>query len=165
MPLFFFILGMILAVIHIYRNPANKQKHKVLEIILLYYIVFTIGVAGLFGAYYQIFMSAEIAQDIGWPVGSPFETEVAIANISYGILGLLCIWIREKFWLATIIGSSIFLFGAGIGHIVQIVTKRDYAPDNAGIILYTDLIFPVLALVLYFFYDLHLKRAQQLTNN
>lgn len=165
MPLFFFILGMILAVIHIYRNPANKQKHKTLEIILLYFIVFTIGVASLFGAYAHLFMAAQTAEAIGWPPGNPFQTEVGIANLSYGVLGILCIWIRGKFWLATILGSTVFLFGAGIGHIFQIVINSDYAPDNAGIILYTDLIFPIFGLILYFFYNHNLKTVQQQTTD
>jgi hypothetical protein len=165
MSLFFFILGMVLAVIHIFRKPANtKEKHKKLEIILLYYIVFTIGVTGLFAAYAHIFMANQVAQAIGWPTGSPFQTEVAIANLSYGVLGILCIWIREKFWLAAIIGNSVFLFGDAIGHIYQIVNNNDYAPDNAGIILYTDLFFPVFALTLYFFYTRQLKKAQEQTN-
>jgi hypothetical protein len=163
--LFFFVLGMILAAIHIFRKPVNPQeKHKKLEIILMYYIVFAIGVTGLFAAYGHIFMANQIAQDIGWPTGSPFQTEVAFANLAFGVLGILCIWIRGKFWLATIIGSGVFLFADGIGHIIQIVNNHDYAPDNAGMILYTDLIFPILGLILYFFYDLQLRKAQKQTN-
>jgi hypothetical protein len=37
------------------------------------------------------------AREIGWPPGNPFQTEVAIANLAAGTLGILYFWIRGNF--------------------------------------------------------------------
>ncbi|MCQ8904725.1 MAG: hypothetical protein NQU45_03285 [Methanothermobacter sp.] len=53
-----------------------------------------------------------IATYIEWPTGSPFQLEVAFANLSFGVLGLLSWKFRGEFWMATIIGFSVFYLGA-----------------------------------------------------
>ncbi len=44
-----------------------------------------------------------VAASIGWPAGSPFQFEVGIANLSFGILGILCLKFMDNFWTATVI--------------------------------------------------------------
>ncbi|MDD1725003.1 MAG: hypothetical protein LUQ07_07725 [Methanospirillum sp.] len=109
----------------------------------------SVGIASVWAGLVHIFMGPEIALSIGWPPDNPFQTEVGIANISFGILGIICLKFRDTFWLATILGYGIFLFGAGIVHIDQIITKQDLAINNAGPILYSDLIYPVILVALY----------------
>jgi len=41
---------------------------------------------------------ARIAAYISWPAGNPFQLEVAVANLSYGILELLCLKFRDDFF-------------------------------------------------------------------
>ena len=43
------------------------------------------------GFYWPFFLSAQVAANIGWAPGSPFQSEVAFANLSVGVLGVLCI--------------------------------------------------------------------------
>ena len=50
--------------------------------------------------------------------------------------------------LAAILGSSVFLLGAAAGHVHQMVTARNFAPGNAGIIFYMDVIVPLIGFVL-----------------
>ena len=50
--------------------------------------------------------------------------------------------------LAAILGSSLFLLGAAAGHVYQMVTERNFAPGNAGIIFYMDIIVPLVGFVL-----------------
>jgi len=59
-----------------------------------------------------------IAQKIGWQHGSPFQIEVGIHGGVWSILGFLSLKLRNGFRLATIIGWSLFMFGAGVGHII-----------------------------------------------
>ena len=35
------------------------------------------------------FAADEVAESIGWPTGNPFQTEVAVANLAIGTLGIL----------------------------------------------------------------------------
>lgn len=56
---------------------------------------------------------------------------------------------ERPFWLATIIVASIFLFGAAIGHVRQLVASHNRSPGNAGAILYTDILIPLIVIALY----------------
>ena len=67
-----------------------------------------------------------------------------------GILGILCLKFRDDFWLATIIGSGLFLFSAGLWHAYQLVVNGDISPSNAGGVLWVDILFPVLLGILYY---------------
>ena len=87
------------------------------------------------GFYWPCFLSAQVAANIGWAPGSPFRLEVAFANFSIGVLGILCYWVRGNFWTATVISSSIFLLGAAYSHIINILQYANYAPGNAGSVL------------------------------
>jgi hypothetical protein len=50
--------------------------------------------------------------------------------------------------LAAIVGSACFLWGAAAGHAVQMVEAHNYAPGNAGVIFYSDILLPLIGLVL-----------------
>jgi len=114
-------------------------------------VFFNIGLMGLLAFYAHIFMPDATAEKIGWATGSPFQFEIGIANLSYGVLGLLSVWFRGKFTLATVLGYVILLLGAFVGHLIQ-YTKGDTAPWNFGVFLwFNDLTIPLLLLALLYF--------------
>jgi hypothetical protein len=84
--------------------------------------------------------------------GSPFQFEVAIANLMLGVLGFMCLWFEADVWLVTIISTTIFGWGAAYGHIRDIMLNHNYAPGNAGLPLYVDIILPVVLIVLLIAY-------------
>ena len=88
------------------------------------------------------FSSKKVGEYIGWPSGNPFQFEVAITNLSFGILGVLCIWFRDNFWIATVIGFSVFALGAAYVHIRDIIKNKNHSPGNAGPPLYSDILKP-----------------------
>jgi hypothetical protein len=55
----------------------------------------------------------------------------------------------RQFWLAAIIAGSIFLMGAAVGHVRQLVRTGNVSPGNAGPILVTDVAIPVTVILLY----------------
>ncbi len=59
---------------------------------------------------------------------------------------MLCLWLRGGFWTATALSLSIFTLGAAYIHSQDIVVHQNYAPNNAGPILYTDILVPLLTL-------------------
>jgi hypothetical protein len=98
-------------------------------------------------------MADEIARKIGWQPGSPFQFEVAVADLAWGVCGVLCIWLRRGFWVATGIGNSVFLLGCAFGHIRQIVQEGNTAIYNAGPVLWIgDIGVPLTLLILLFIY-------------
>ncbi len=81
-----------------------------------------------------------------------FQIEVGIHDGAWGVLAILCIWFRREFWFATGIGWSLFMLGAGIGHLVQTLRFDNYAPYNF-LMIFNDIgmaiVIPIL-LVLYY---------------
>jgi hypothetical protein len=121
-------------------------KTPVIETLLVYFLVINVGISALFAFIGHAFSSKKVAEYIGWPAGNPFQLEVAVANLSFGILGILCFWFRDGFLLATVIGFSIFAFGAAFVHIRDIIKNNNRSPGNAGLPLYSDIIKPVVCI-------------------
>jgi hypothetical protein len=135
--------------LHLLLGKKPKTPARIVELLLLYLLVINIGLGGILAWSGHTFMAAEIAQKIGWQPGSPFQFEVAVANLSYGVCGILSIWGSLGFRTATGMASSIFLLGCAVGHIRQIMEKDNLAIYNAGPILYiNDIAIPVLILLL-----------------
>jgi hypothetical protein len=81
-----------------------------------------------------------------------FQSEVAVANLTIGTLGILCYWIRGNFWTATVIAFSVQWLGAAVVHIRDIVVAANYTPNNAGTTLYMDILMPVILIALLAYY-------------
>ena len=52
--------------------------------------------------------------------------------------------------VAAILGPTIFLWGAAIGH-MQNMLAGNMAPGNAGVIFYTDILLPLVGFALLWF--------------
>ena len=129
-------------------QPKTRTARGAVAALLRWSFAVNIGVAGLMAAYAHTARAAETARSIGWALGSPFQFEVAMANLGFGIAGILCIWLGGLFWWATAIASGAFSLGAAYGHIRDIVVSGNMAPGNAGVILYTDILIPIVHVLL-----------------
>jgi len=145
----FLLLVLLASVIHLILDRRSLSRVRVLEIFILWSLVTGFGVAGVFNFLGHTFMADEIAASIGWPAGNPFQQEVAFANLAIASLGLLAFRFRDSFWLAAIVAGSVFYIGAGLGHLHQIYTYGNLAPNNAGMVLVYDLAFPVTIMLMY----------------
>ena len=118
---------------------------------LLWWLALAVGVAGIAGAAFHVFDGPAIAEMIGYTRGDGgFQFENAMGDLAIGVAGVLCIWIRGNFWLATIVVTSIQYYGdALVGHVHQWLANGNTEPGNIGIPLYLDVIVPVVATVLY----------------
>ncbi len=141
-----FIVAIVLAVIHIFVGKARGPR--IAEIFLVYILFFNVGVMALLAFYVHLFNAEATARQIGWAAGSPFQSEIGMANLSYGVLGVLSVWLRGKFWVATILGFSILVVGAFSVHMIQ-WQHGDVAPLNIGVFVwFNDLIIPIILLSL-----------------
>ena len=151
--LILFILSLIVAAVHAYRDTRRRTGGRIAETFLLWLLVINIGLGGIWAFIGHTVFAGQVAESIGWPAGNPFQTEVAVANLAIGTLGILCCWIRGSFWTATVIETSIWLLGAAVIHLVEIATASNYNPGNAGLIFYLDILSPLLLIVLLVYYD------------
>jgi hypothetical protein len=143
-PIYFLIISLLIGAfqIIIWKTPP-------IEAFLLGMLIGNVGLQALYAFLGHFFKSDEVAKGIGWPAGNPFQKEIAFTNLGYGILGIMCIWFRDGFWLATIIGKSIFLWGAGYIHVAEMKKKKNKNIFNAGPILYFDILFPFILIGMY----------------
>jgi hypothetical protein len=105
------------------------------------------GFASITAFVMHFFFSDMVAESIGWLPGSPFQKEVAGANLAVGLLGFHGFW-RRDFWLPYVISKSAFLLIAGITHVMALAQHQNTAAGNAGLTLYMDFIYPLVFILL-----------------
>ena len=149
LPVIFVSASLICFALHLLLGREPRTKTRIVQLLLLYLLVINVGLGGLLAWLGHTFTGDEIARKIGWQPGSPFQFEVAVADLSWGVCGVLCIWLRQGFWTATGIGSSVFLLGCAFGHVRQIIQEGNMAAYNAGPVLWIgDIGVPIAILIL-----------------
>jgi hypothetical protein len=144
----FAILAVVAASIHlVFSSDSRSTRSAVAKTYLLYLLFIYVGLMGLLTAYAHVFRPLETSASIGW-VTSPYEYEVGMADLTVGVLGILCLWFRGNFWLATAIANAVWLLGDAIGHIRQITLNNNHAANNSGIFLIAEIIAPLVILLL-----------------
>jgi 4-amino-4-deoxy-L-arabinose transferase-like glycosyltransferase len=126
----FSVLPIIIAAAHVTLDKSTRSRERRLELFLLY--LFGIGVAGsgISGFFGHFFISDLVAESIGWPKGNPFQLEVAFANLTVGILGIVAMGRRDGFREATVLAVTVFGVGATVVHIMDIFQTGNLAPGN-----------------------------------
>jgi hypothetical protein len=127
---------------------ASRRRHgSAAERYLSWILLLPIGVTGLWAGLAHIFFPATAAAHIEWQV-SPFQFEVGMADFAIGVTACLAFWRDLGFKAAAVCAASIFLLGDAIGHVHQMMIAGNFAPGNAGVPFYMDVICPVLAITL-----------------
>ncbi len=143
----FFVLGLIAALISLSRQPRLRERTTVAEALLSWFLFFALGVTFLYNFIMHVFFSEMAASFIGWQT-SPFQKEVGFASLGFSVVGFLAFRGGPGMRLAALVGPACFLWGAAAGHVVQMVEAHNYAPGNAGVIFYTDILIPVIGFAL-----------------
>lgn len=142
------IAGVIGFLIHLYGSQTPRTPLRIAELFTLYQLVFSVGLTSLLAFYGLMFMTDFVAAFSGWPT-CPFAKLLGNVNLAFATLGILCIWIRGNFWLATVLGVSIWLLGDALTHLIDMWANHNYAPGNVGATLYTDILIPAVLLISY----------------
>jgi hypothetical protein len=130
-----------------------KDRTEVLRTLLIYLLVLGIGVSSWWGFVGHYFMSDAVAASVGWDTGSPFQLELAFYHLGFGIVGLMCLWFRDDFWMAVIIPVCVFALGAASVHIADYLARGNAAPGNWGFAMFFgDVIIPAAMLSLLWLY-------------
>jgi len=141
------ILGVVASLLSLVTKPRPWRAPVVIEALLAYFILFSIAVSYLYNFVVHTFLGAMAARFIGW-ADSPFQREVGFASLGFAVVGLLAFRGSFDMRLAAIVGPACFLLGAAGGHILEIVRTGNRAPGNAGVILYSDILLPLIGFTL-----------------
>src|SRR6188472_3200481 len=94
----FMLLALVAATVHLAISSRSRTSRTAIAKTFLLYLLFVyVGLMGLLTAYAHVFRPLETSASIGWSP-SPYEYEVGMADLTVGVLGILCLWIRGNFW-------------------------------------------------------------------
>lgn len=126
----FVLLPLAIAGTQIALDKSTNTRERKLEVVLIYLFGLGIAGSGIGGFFAHFFLSDTVAEAIGWPVGNPFQLEIAFANLAIGILGIIAVGRRDGFREATVIAATVFSVGASVVHIMDIAETGNLAPGN-----------------------------------
>jgi hypothetical protein len=143
----FVALAIVGFLVHAGISRQPRTPERLLDLLIRWSFGVAVGAGAVFGFVGHTFEARQVAEQIGFPPGNPFQWEVAWANLGVGVVALIAAR-RRDFWWPTAILNAIFLWGAAWGHIYQLVVNGNHHPYNSGAILYTDLLVPAAVLVM-----------------
>jgi hypothetical protein len=146
----FLVLGLVAALIAVARKSDGFTRANLAEALLAYFILFSVAASFFYNFVFHVFFGDLAASFIGW-ANSPFQAEVGYASLGFAAIGLLAFKGNCMVRLAAILGPSMFQWGAAIGHIHDMLATGNMAPGNAGIMLYSDILLPVIGFALLWF--------------
>ena len=89
-PVWTLILALLLAVL---QTRRAWRVDRWAEASLIWIAFWVLGIGGVYGFVAHLAFGPFLAEQIGWP-NSPFQNEVAYANLTIGILGFSSVWYR-----------------------------------------------------------------------
>ena len=108
-------------------------------------LLLSVGVQGLVASFGHLCNGEKVAASIGWS-SSPFQVEIGWANLGLGIAGVVSPWLGVGGAWAVACFYAPFTWGAASGHLREIAAKGNWAPNNAGPILWIDVLGPLTLL-------------------
>ncbi len=149
---FFAVSALLGASIHVALSPLRRSSGALIaETYLVYLLFIFVGLMGILSAYAHVFRPVQTSATIGWST-SPYEYEVGMADLTVGVLGILCLKFRGNFWLATAIATAVWFLGDAIGHFRQLIFYNDHASYNSGVFLVIEFVVPMLIVGLTLYY-------------
>ena len=141
--LIMFIVAVIAMLINV---SVSAEKTSVYEIIYRWTALLALGVTGLYAFFMHTFFPSLTAENIGW-LPSPFQLEVAMANLAFGVMGILSFNASYGFRCATVMGSTCWLWGDAVGHLYQLIQYQNYSIGNAGSWFWMDMMVPIILII------------------
>lgn len=143
----FSVAGLIASAIELARAPKPLTAPVVVEALFAWFLLFSVGVSLFYNFVMHVFFGEMAARFIGWE-DSPFQAEVGYASLGFSVVGFLAFRRGFELRLAAIVGPSLFMLGAAVGHAIDMVERQNFAPGNAGVMFYWDILFAVIGFTL-----------------
>jgi hypothetical protein len=143
-----FIVAIIVAAAKLRRARLDRRVTSWAYVFWGEILFYGVGLAMLYAGIFHAFFQSMTAKGIGW-TPSPFEWELAWAEFGVAIVAVVALWRGYEMRLAATIVFVTFSIGAAIQHVNQIRCCHNYAPGNAGPILwFGDIALPLIVVIL-----------------
>jgi hypothetical protein len=155
-----FVVGLIVAAVRILRMRGERSPVHISGILLNAFVFWAIGCAQVVNFIMHSVFGDFAAKTIGW-AQSPFQMELALSSLGVGVMAFLLYSERSAFRgkVALVIATVIFGWGAALGHIYQMVVNHDYAVNNTGLLLYSDIAINAVGLAFVLWHAWALRQA------
>lgn len=137
-----FILASIATVVH----SLVDTRQSPYEILYRWFILLPVGITAIYVFLMHIFFPQHVSSIYGWQM-SPYQIQMAMANLGYGITAILSFKASYHFRLATVVGVTFWLWGNAVGHVYQIQVLHTLSPDKAGSWIFTDMFVPIILII------------------
>jgi hypothetical protein len=145
-----FAIAVIVSIVKLRRASARHEVMTATYTLWGEVLFYCVGIGFVYAWYFHAFMQQFTAPSIGWQP-SPFEWELAWAEIGIAVVALISLWRGYDMRLAATLAFAIFSFGAAAQHIQQMLALHNYNPGNSGLILwFGDIALPLILLFLAF---------------
>lgn len=137
-----FILALIFIVLHSQVLKTLPES----EVVFRWISLFVLGFTCLYAFTVHTFFPSFTVAVLDWPK-SPFQFEVGIANLAFGVLGVLAFKASYGFRLATVIGSTCWFWGDALGHIYHMVKYHTFVLATTSSWFWLDLFVPLILII------------------
>ena len=148
LSLLLFGLSIALPIFVVIFESQPLKKRDVPGLLLPYALFFNVGCLFFLGFMAQLFYGPQVAREINWS-WSPFQYELAFSELALAVQGLISPLFRKEFWLATIIGSVIWLMGASGVHLYSLFFLGNQAISNATFVISWNIFLALWLLALF----------------
>ncbi|MFK8849784.1 DUF6790 family protein [Streptomyces sp. Ac-502] len=142
-PLLFMLVPALGALLSHRRSPGRPAA----EIWQRWWSVGALGIGSLWITLAFLAFPEGMADTIGF-AHSPFQFEIAFANLALAVLGFRSASASPRERLTSGLAAAAFLWGAAIGHVYQWFANGDHAAGNTGGILANDILIPAVMIAL-----------------
>ncbi|MCX7121008.1 MAG: hypothetical protein NTZ67_04445 [Gammaproteobacteria bacterium] len=120
-----------------------KKDRSCSDMFLGKLMFFAVGLTGIWGFVVHGIFPDTTAKFIGW-AASPFQMEVAAANLGMGIAGIFGARASRSYRVAVTIFTTCFLWGIAYSHCAHMTPAANLTPSNPGTVFYNAIVLPIL---------------------
>jgi len=140
------VLALIRTLRKVRRNHSAGRAPDIAYTLWGELLFYAVGIGYVYTGLLHAYAQNVAAPAIGWQP-SPFEYELGWIEIPVGAIAIMSLWRGFEFRFAATIVFAVFALAAAAQHIQQIQCCRNYAPGNAGWILWVyDIVIPIVIL-------------------
>jgi hypothetical protein len=153
-----FVVGLIVAGVKVLRQ--RRGPGSVSGTFLNSFVFWAIGCGQVVNFVMHSVFGDFAAKSIGW-AQSPFQMELALSSLGVGVMGFILASKNSAFRgkVALVVATVIFGWGAALGHVYQMVVNHDYAVNNTGLLLFSDIAINAVGLAFVIWHAVALRRA------
>ncbi|MFD9789504.1 DUF6790 family protein [Streptomyces sp. NPDC059070] len=143
-PLLFMLVPALGAMLSCRRRGPGRSTAEIWQ---RWWAVGALGIGSLYVTISFLAAPTVMADTIGF-AHSPFQFEIAFANLGLAVLGFRAASAPPRERLTSGLAAAAFLWGAAVGHVYQWFAHGDHSAGNTGGILANDVLIPAVMIAL-----------------